>query len=330
MTYYKIKPYILSLFAFLLFYGQCSFGKNRSDSSIDVLKNLKTAWITEAKVNLKKEYFELAYDPSLPDFPMELLPFSNHPTIQSLNLEKKHKLLASAWVSYVDKTIAVERNIITRACQLITSGAFKLPANEEKLVKETIQQAAIDEEYHIYLTIIPRNISADKNGLNGLQYATPLVVELLNKEITSSKDQNMANLAILAFATVAETSTNAFLNLLSEDNSIQPMHSITTGMHYLDEKRHANLFRNVVLKIYNNMEQNHQRVFKNYLRIAYKAFTSPDYKLLQQMLTSVPVEGAEEILQFSKSQPKPKKMKRDNAVLLDFLRRIGMSIKELT
>ena len=118
MTYYRIKPYIVFLFAFLALYTQCSFSKSNSDSSEDILKNLKAAWIKEAKVNLSKEYFELAYDINVPDFPMEFLPFANHSTIQSLSLEKKHKLLASAWISYVDKTIDVERNIITRACQL--------------------------------------------------------------------------------------------------------------------------------------------------------------------------------------------------------------------
>jgi hypothetical protein len=83
-----------------------------------MLRQLSTLWQTRAAVNLDlPDYWALAYDSTKSDFSASLLPFKDHPSWIGAQSELKSKALSYAWAIYNLKTIYIECNVVTPACE---------------------------------------------------------------------------------------------------------------------------------------------------------------------------------------------------------------------
>jgi hypothetical protein len=89
-----------------------------ADSVREMLRQLSLLWQTRAAVNLDlPDYWALAYDSAKSDFSASLLPFKDHPSWIGAPSELKSKALSYAWAIYNLKTIYIECNVVTPACE---------------------------------------------------------------------------------------------------------------------------------------------------------------------------------------------------------------------
>lgn len=85
----------------------------------DLLEKLTERW--GRRVSVKQDELDLDghFDPALPDFPDRLVPVFRLPAAAGLDAQARHRILAAAWVSYNEKTIAIENEVILPACRLM-------------------------------------------------------------------------------------------------------------------------------------------------------------------------------------------------------------------
>lgn len=289
-------------------------------NQIIILENLANSWRNRVWVNKEKLHLDQAYDETYPDFPIELLSYKDHDLITSLSDYEKRKLLSATWISYVTKTIDVENAIIKPACQLIIDEAFDI--DEPLLAKRLMSQTIVDEQFHILMTLEACTVSRQRYGFQNLHFPEPSVISVAKNLKNNADSQWKKDTISLAFASVAEMAANAFLKLLSEDSSIQPMNRITTQMHKEDEESHSEIFVHIVSSIYKKMNIEQQKYFKTYLNLAMDAFNAPDTGFTKAVLEAAEVKDIEAVIEYSKNAPKNEKMARNYQQFHRFLKMI--------
>ncbi|WP_236610729.1 diiron oxygenase [Verminephrobacter aporrectodeae] len=94
------------------------FDSGTDDIVRNMLRKLSALWKTRAAVNQKlPDYWSLAFDPSKKDFSISLLPFRNHQAWLEASDDLQSKCISYAWGIYNLKTIYIECNVVTPACE---------------------------------------------------------------------------------------------------------------------------------------------------------------------------------------------------------------------
>ncbi|ACY18622.1 diiron oxygenase [Haliangium ochraceum] len=277
-----------------------------------VIRGLANNWSKRCTIRSQKYPFNAdeQYDPNIPDYPHEMVPFWNHPRFESVSEDKKQMLLTWAWIVYNERTIAAEEYVANPAFGLIMHDRFPGCATID--YKNSIQQSLIDEHFHTFMHIngihrtkVTRNITSAPKFPYSVTYRRLLEAQ------SKVSDTWEKELLTLTFAIVSEISINAYLDLIADNPTIQPTHRLIAKLHAHDENAHAYLLQEAGKSLYLEMNDKQRRIFLQTLPIALEAFLAHDYSAWEVILDFLKIDGASEILADSRSSSTNTSLSRD-------------------
>lgn len=230
------------------------------NSVADMLNKLSELWETRAAVNKPQaKYNELAFDPSRNDYSESLLPFRNHEAWTSAPEETKSRCLSYAWIIYNLKTIYIECDIVTPACEDI----IKTPpsnTNNRAVLQNVMAEALLDEALHTKMSLGACNYIYDRRNLEYFSFTDFNLIKWRNEVIGDCTAEWERRLTRFGIACASETLITDYLKTMAEDDSIQKICHQVTKTHAMDEWSHSSVFSFVAADIVNGLslsEKNH-------------------------------------------------------------------------
>jgi alpha-N-dichloroacetyl-p-aminophenylserinol N-oxygenase len=249
---------------------------NPSSVERDLLAQLSSRW--GKRVAVKKDELDLDghFDPKLPDFPDQLVPMLNLPEANSVDPERRNRILSAAWIAYNAKTAAIENEIVLPACRLMLEE--RIPMRRDQAAVSALHQTIIDEHYHILLCHNAVGVTRRRRELTDLTFdpagwSVVSGLQACRAGLTCSE----RDLVEIAFAVATETTIPDFLSMISKAFDIQPMNRITVDMHRKDENGHTVVFRELVAPLYRELGHDDRELFKDALVQGLTAFQAPDF-----------------------------------------------------
>jgi hypothetical protein len=261
----------------------------------DTIATLVATWPKRATVRSEKYPWDTGtYNPGIPDYPIRMVPFASDPRFQAAAPEARAKVLSWAWVTYNERTILAEDHIANPALVLILQGAFG-PA-DDPILRQAVQQMLVDEHFH---TLIHTAGIAEVRQRRGLSAPSGVPDSVTRREFLSciarAGDPGQRAVITLAFALVAEVSVNAYLELLSSDQTIQPLHRLIPYLHNRDEYAHGQLIVEVAKVLYAGMSEAHRRLLVRTLPDALRAYARHDYSAWRAILARANIADGDRI-----------------------------------
>lgn len=236
---------------------------SESDDAVrSMLKKLSTLWKDRAAVNQElPNYSGLAFDSNKKDFSTSLLPFLDHQAWQEAPEDFQSKCLSYAWGIYNLKTIYIECNVVTPACEDI----IKTPPQSQNraLLQDVMSQALLDEALHTRMSIMACNYIYEMRGLPHLDYANFNLVQWRNDLLANCGAEWERRLTRFAIACASETLITDYLKTMAEDNTIQSVCHEVTRTHAMDEWSHSSVFSFVATDIIRGLTRKEREYLKS-------------------------------------------------------------------
>lgn len=251
------------------------------------------------------------WDPAVPDYPLDLVPFRDHPRFRAAPPAQRQALLTWAWLVYNDRVITAEEQVANPALTMVMHGHF--PGAEDVVLRQAVQQALVDETYHTYIHMVAVDRTRRLRGLLGAEPAWPPSVTFrrYRQAVAGATSDWERELLALVWTVVSEVSINAYLVLLSRDATIQPLHRLVTHLHDRDEAAHGRLMVEVAKSLYVHMSAEQRRAFVAALPVALDAFIAHDFSAWAAVLAHVGLEGADEVVGDCRADPATGTLVRD-------------------
>ena len=235
------------------------------------------------------------YEAERPDYPIRLVPFRDHPLFLDVSPAQRLRVLTLAWLSYNERTILAEEHMANPAFTMIMHGKFA--GAEDIVVRQSVQHALIDEHFHTLIHMTAMEETCRLRALPADWHSPDSVTRrsMLADHARATEDWER-QIVILAYAVVAEISVNAYLDLLSADDTIQPMHKLITYLHNRDEFAHGQLIVEVIKLLFIRMNARQQAYFCKMFPRALTAYASHDFSAWRSILRYVGVARGDEIV----------------------------------
>lgn len=269
----------------------------------DVIRSLAASWPRRATVRGERYTFtNTPYeDPALSDYPLDLVPFKDHPRFQELDADVRQKILTWGWMAYNDRTVTLEERLANPAFALIMHDAFEGADDIE--LRKAVQQCLLDEHFHTYMHMVAMEDTRRFRGLDAFKLPTARPARQLQESLARAESKEHQAYIGLAYGVVAELSVKEFLDLLSTDRSIQPAHRTIALLHNRDEAAHGRLLGEVAKVLWLQMNARQRGYFAAAMPDALDAFVAQDFSTWQAILEHVGVTHAEEIIQDVSGRP---------------------------
>ncbi len=262
-----------------------------------VLRRLADAWPRRATVRTDMAHIADPgdYDEALPDYPERLLPFASHPLYLAAEPTQRQQVLTMAWLVYNERVIAAEEHVANPTFAMIMHGAF--PGADGVELKRAVQQTHVDEVWHTYMHMIAMQRTRDVRRLPGEpRYPHTVTYRRLLQAQAEVSEAWERDLLKLVWTTVSEISVNAYLELLSRDETVQPLHSLVPRLHARDESAHSSVMVEVAKALYLHMNAEQRRAFTAALPTALNAFVAQDFDVWPDVLRHAGITAADEIV----------------------------------
>jgi len=216
--------------------------QSESDHVKSTFEKLSQLWRRRATVNVGPvDHESLDFLKDRPDFADSLLPFRDHPRWKEAPIELKDSVLSYGWAIYNLKTIYVECDIVTPACEdLIKCPVGNTDARFE--LQRVMSEALLDEALHTKMSITACNYIYKNRGLLPLDFQGFNLVAWRNRLLDEFKSEPERRLARFSIATASETLITDYLKTLADDEIIQPICREVTRSHAIDEWGHSGVF----------------------------------------------------------------------------------------
>ncbi|WP_172382355.1 4-aminobenzoate N-oxygenase [Streptomyces sp. MNP-20] len=290
------------------------------------LRRLVRAWPRRAAVTTRPEVMEesAAYDPALPDYPLEIVPFAEHPRFLAARPDQRRQVLTGLWIGYNERVIATEHLIAEPAFDLVMCGVF--PGGDDPLIRQSVQQAVVDESFHTYMHMLAIARTRELRDVRTRPEQPPLVTyRRLCALLATMPEEWERHIAVLVWGAVAETCINSLLALLARDESIQPAHSLITTLHLRDETAHGSVVTEVVRELYARMNAAQRRTLVRCLPLALEAFAEQDLSTLRLELATAGVHGADEIVGDLRATSTGRRLVRDFSGAQRMVEQLGLA-----
>jgi len=276
----------------------------------EVVIHLNRGWPRRAAVcRMDSDETTIVFDHTRPDYPLRLVPFVNHELFESLEDSLQQEVLTWGWMGYNQRTITAEDCVVNPALQFV---ATSLQNPEDWHFHEAIRQTLIDEHFHTLMHL--RSMECTRRFRN-ITRSVALPRSITYRRLQALKSHLQLEwerkLADIAFATVAEISVNAYLDIIAEDESIQPLHKAVAQRHNRDEYAHSKVLSEIVKVLYMNWDKRRQDFFIQILPQALNAFVAQDFSMWEAILEQLSVPHAKRIIADSREQPANKVLLRD-------------------
>lgn len=244
--------------------------REQQDAVGEMLQKLSTLWDTRAAVNNPKTpYAELLFDPLKADFSESLLPFRQHGAWLGAAPEVKSNCLSYAWVIYNLKTIYIECDIVTPACEDIIKTPPPGSANRE-ILQTVMAQALLDEALHTKMSISACNYVYRNREMPYLEFSNFNLLSWRDNLLSTCMAEWERRLTRFGIACASETLITDYLKTMAEDTSIQTVCHEVTRTHAMDEWSHSSVFSFVATDIVHQLS----RTEKAYLQTVIKKTVS--------------------------------------------------------
>ncbi|GAA4013679.1 hypothetical protein GCM10022384_67470 [Streptomyces marokkonensis] len=289
------------------------------------LRRISDAWLGRATIRTDLEAIEQpdAYQEGLPDYPVRLLPFAEHPDFLAASPEQREQVLTSAWIAYNERVIAAEEKVANPTFARIVHGVF--PGADSFEIKRSVQQAHVDETWHTYMHMMAMQRTRDVRGITDEpEYPPTVTYRMLAAAQADASEAWKRDLLALVWTTVSEISVNAYLELLSRDKTIQPLHSLVPRLHAKDESAHGSVMVEVAKALYVHMNAEQRQAFADALPRALHAFVAQDFKLWPVVLRHAGIRKAEDIVEDCKRAAGSNLLVRDFSGVRRVVRGLGL------
>lgn len=258
-------------------------------------EDIARSWSKRATVATSMAH-RLNFEPEddLPDYPIELLPFADHPQFERLPEELRQKVLSYAWLAYNQRTISAEVKVANPAFELVFDDFF--PSCDMPFLKQAIRQSIVDEHFHTLLHMQAVQQTCAARGVQPLNHSPSITLRTLNEAQLAAEGRWERNLLLLVFAIVSEISINAHLNVIARARSIQPSHRRLATFHNRDEVAHARLLADYAVQLHPRLNPSQQRSFDHALPIALESFVAQDFVVWQEIFDAVGLPNGSHIL----------------------------------
>jgi len=291
--------------------------ENQININYQLVSSLNRNWPKRATVcSINKFQVDTVYEAGRPDYPLEMVPFINHPKFSSLSDEVKSKVITWGWIGYNLRTITAEEKVVNPALSII---ADRYLAKDDFLCREALQHVLIDEHYHTLMHLEAVNRTKNQREINyDIDLPESVTYLSLKKLQDSLSHQWQKDLAAIAFAVVAEISVNAYLDMLADNQDIQPQNRQVAELHNRDEYAHSKTIAEIVKKMYGNMPEEHKSFFISMLPEALHAYIAQDYSMWKVILQYFNISDVDLIIADTRRNSENSVIMRDYSGLKKF------------
>lgn len=272
------------------------FKSPETDDAIrDVLRKLSILWKSRAAVNKDlPDYFGPAFAHEKKDFSTSLLPFRHHQAWLEAPEHLRDKCLSYAWGIYNLKTIYIECNVVTPACEDI----IKAPpqSTHKALLQDVMSQALLDEALHTRMSIMACNYIYKMRGLSPLEFTDFNLVRWRDGVLAQCHAEWERRLARFAIACASETLITDYLKTMAEDNSIQSICHEVTRTHAMDEWSHSSVFSSVATDIVRSLSNKEREYMRSIILRTVQMFANNELGAWETVFSMLGFPHAADIL----------------------------------
>lgn len=271
--------------------------KPEADDNVAVmLKKLSTLWRKRAAVNqVAPDYAELVFDPSRSDFSEALLPFRDHPAWLSASAEMKSTCLSYAWGIYNLKTIYIECDVVTPACEDIIKTP-PLNSRNRDIVQDVMSEALLDEALHTRMSLLASNYIYSMRKLEPLNFSAFNLVQWRRGVLDACGAEWERRLTRFAMACASETLITDYLKTMAEDSAIQSICHLTTKTHAMDEWSHSSVFSFVATDIVHGLSERERSYLRTIIRKTVEMFANNELGAWNTALSMIKFPNYREML----------------------------------
>ncbi|GAA2591347.1 diiron oxygenase [Streptomyces axinellae] len=268
-----------------------------------VISRLAANWTRRASVKKTEPDLDDLFEPHRPDYPEHLLPFRDHPTYLALDEPVRRKLFAWAWVAFNKNVMDNEQRVVNPGFALFASGAFEGGLNETSA--QAVTQAMVDEQYHTLMHLNASAVTRRRRGWHLPESALPLAKKARRHEerLAAADHLWQRQLTTLAFTTVSEMSINAYLDLMAQDENVQPVNRVTAELHNRDEYCHSSISKEIAKAVHARLDPERAAYFVEALGDGLAAFGANDFTTWRRIIRLLGVEGGEAMMRDVEAEP---------------------------
>jgi alpha-N-dichloroacetyl-p-aminophenylserinol N-oxygenase len=284
-------------------------------TATDTLRKITSSWERRAQVK-RSGLLDVRFDPALPDFLPELLPFAAHPDLLDEDPSARSRLLTYGWLAFNQKAIDIEHHVLMPACLRLLE-----LANEagDGAAADAVSQALVDEAFHILLVRQANQRTLAERRLPAPTFPLCRTVERMREHQARSSAQWQRDLTVIGAAIVTEVFIKGYLGQLSQAEGVQPLSVLTTRAHLSDEAVHASIFLMLAEKLYGQLGPQEQEFLAEVLIRAMSWFPDPELPTWEAALRAAELPGNEELIRRCRLDASPQV---DYQELASFLRRV--------
>lgn len=262
-----------------------------------MLEKLSELWMNRSAVVNGKclEYSEFEFDSTKMDFSESLLPFRDHEAWRSAPDEIKNRCLSYAWGLYNIKTIYIECDIVTPACEDIIKAPPILSPNRAVL-QDVMSEALLDEALHTRMSIMACNYIYDRRNLVPLDYSNFNLTKWRRKLLAECGAEWQRKLTRFGIACASETLITDYLKVMAEDDSIQKICHEVTRVHAEDEWSHSSVFSYVAYDIVRDLNLNEKKYLREIMLKTVDMFANNELGAWEEIFSMVEFPYAKDII----------------------------------
>lgn len=238
----------------------------------ETLKKLSGLWRERAMVNQGlMDQTSIVFAPQKADFAETLVPFREHPRWQDAPHELRSAVLSYGWAIYNLKTVYIECDVVTPACEdLIKCPIGDATARYE--LQQAMSEALLDEALHTKMSICASNYIYRHRNLVPLDYSDFNLVTWRDRLLSQCSSEGKRRLARFAIAAASETLITDYLRTLSGDDDIQPLCREVTRSHAMDEWGHSGVFSTAAEHVVGSLRATERAFFSDIVKQTVEMF----------------------------------------------------------
>ncbi len=289
-----------------------------------VVTRLAGNWGNRATVKKPEPDLDDLFDHSKHDYPEALIPFADHDTYRNLPEETKERIRAWGWIAFNKNVMDVEQHVVNPGFGLLARDAFDTGMGDVLAVAVT--QAMVDEQYHTLMHLNASALTRRQRGWSMLDRTLPFSATVRRQRAAqlASDNASSAALSALAYTTVAEISITSYLDLIEDDETIQPVNRATVKLHNRDEYCHASIADEMAAVVFAGLGPDDRRCFLDGLAGGMDAFSSTDFTTWSAILQAERVDGAERMLADTAADTSRRQLVQDYSGIRSLCRRLDV------
>jgi len=259
-----------------------------------VLAKLTNNWERRAQVKKHELNASALFDDSKDDFLPDLLPFKDHPAFMEAPEKMKRKVLSCGWLAYNEKTIDIESKIVGPACTHVIYR--EVPGLQDGVSIQIASQTLVDEAYHISLVTKACQETRSRRELFSIVLPESHLITKMRECQQQCSERWQMTLVQLATAIVSEVFISDYLNLLSNEMSIQPFNRMTVDAHKRDELSHSSIFKSLTKCLYTALGMKEREFFMDVLPRPVHWFANMELEVWSAMLQQIGFPKTETVI----------------------------------